>query len=402
MEKLYWVWLQTALGCGNAAADFIVKQELSPKQLYNSSEEELCTLNCLTPGLVKKLKQTSLARAEKIIRQCEALEIWLMTPDDLDYPQRLKNIYQVPLVLYGLGRRDVLSKDLLITMVGSRRATVVGTQSAYDLAQDLVQYGFGVVSGMALGIDSCCHQGALDMGGDTIGVAGCGLNYDYPNGNQALRRRIASEGAIISEYPPGEKPLPNHFPVRNRIVSGLSLGTVVVEASAKSGTLITANLALDQGRDVFALPTDIYNSNGQGNLRLIGQGATVVLSAETIVEEYSALYGDRMSKTIESRLNLRKQGKQQEKPEKTAVPSTKTNTKEKETPKQQEREKETAVPEGLSPVEQKILACLGEKTLHIEEICERCGMDMQETLVILSELEIDGLIRAYPGKQFGR
>ncbi len=386
MEKLYWIWLQTVLGCGNALADVIVKQQLSPGRLYHSTEEELAALDCLSAGLIKKMKSTPLDQAERILRQCESLKIWVMVPTDPDYPQRLKHIYQVPLVLYGVGDRSLLDRDLLLTMVGSRGATDSAKNAAYELAQDLVQYGFGIVSGMALGIDSRCHEGALDMGGVTIGVAGCGLNISYPSGNVELRRRIGRNGAIISEYPPGVEPKPYHFPVRNRIVSGLSLGTIVVEAPEKSGTLITAELALQQGRDVFVLPTDLYNTKGQGNLQLIGQGATVLTSAQTVAEEYSMLYGDRMSKTIKSRLTLHQS-------------EIKPSTGDKEPPKELAP---SPIPQDMDPAMVQILHCLEGKTLRVEEIAAICGMEMQETLILLSELEIDGHVKAYAGKKFGR
>ncbi len=392
MKKLYWIWLQCALGVGNAAGDTIVKQGLSPESLYFSSEQELIRLDFLPEGLIRKLKACPIQKAEKILRQCEALKIWILCPDDEDYPRRLKHIYQIPLVLYGIGNRSLLGKELLLTMVGTRNATAHGCKAARDLAQDLVQYGFGIVSGLALGIDSCSHEGALAQGGITIGVAGCGLDINYPTGNQELRRSIAKQGAIISEYPPGWGPRPGNFPIRNRILSGLSLGTIVVEASTRSGSLITADLALQQGRDVFALPTDIYNKSGSGNLRLLGDGATLVLSAETIAEEYSALYGDTMSKTIESRILLHREE---------ASPSIK---KEEALPEESGPASSAVqpIPADLDEASAKVAACLEDKKLRAEEISLACHLTMQETLAILTELEIEGLIRAYPGKQFGR
>lgn len=249
-----------------------------------------------------------------------------------------------------------------------------------------------------MGIDSCCHQGALDAKGITIGVAGCGLDVQYPAGNVELRRCIGRNGVIITEYPPGTEPRGAHFPVRNRILSGLSLGTVVVEAGARSGALRTVDHALEQGKDVFVLPTDLYNPLGQGNLRLLAQGATLVLSPEHIVEEYSALYGDTMSKTIESRMVLERNYDR---------PAAKASSRKE---KKQERSEERAqaqatlqpLPLDLEPKKQELLRCLEGKTLRAEELALLCNMDMQETLVHLSELEIDGLVKAYPGKQFGR
>ncbi len=377
MDKLYWIWLQCALGVGSAAGDIIVKEGLSPEALYFSTERKLQEQNILPDGLIRKLKSCDIRNAEKILRQCEALKIWIMCPEDEDYPEKLRHIYQIPLVLYGIGDRSLLNREGLITMVGTRKATVLGSNAARDLAKGLVSHGFGVVSGMALGIDSYSHQGALEAEGITIGVAGCGLDVNYPNGNVELRRAIARRGAIISEFAPGTEPRPHNFPIRNRILSGLSLGTVVVEASIKSGSLITADLALQQGRDVFALPTDIYNKSGGGNLQLIGQGATLVLSAETIVEEYSRSFGDTLSTEI-------------------LLPC------EQETKPFPVEEAAPEIPSDLDESSQAILHVLERDKLRAEEIALACKLPMQETLALLSELEIEGLIKAYSGKQFGR
>ncbi len=397
MDKVYWIWLQCALGCGSAVADLIVRQGMDPSQLYHSSEEELLKLSCFTEATVRKLKQVPLTVAEEILHRCEEKHIWVLVPTDEDYPERLKHIYQVPLALYGIGNGALLNQTLLVTMVGTRHASTNGIRVAGDLAHDLAQYGFGIVSGMALGIDSAAHQGALDAGGLTIGVAGCGLDISYPNGNVELRRMIARKGVMITEYSPGTEVRGGHFPVRNRILAGLSLGTIVVEAPKGSGSLITADLALEQGRDVFALPSDLYNRNGAGNLQLLRQGATIVLSPESVVEEYSALYGDRMKTTIHSRMSVQKGHK--------PVVENKEPVKEKEA-----LQKETAsaapviqlIPEDLEPRKREILEKLTEKPLHAEELAVLCGMELYELLAELSELEIDGLVKAYPGKQFGR
>lgn len=404
MEALYWVWLQQVLGYGSAVGDLILQQGLSPKDLYHASAAELEEEGTLPEGLIRKLKGTSLSQAEKILRHCEALHIWLMTPEDEDYPPRLRQIYQVPLVLYGVGQRSFLSKELLITMVGARKATKLGGQSAYDLAQDLVQYGFGVVSGLAMGIDSCAHQGALDQGGLTIGVTGCGLTVDYPKGNLELRRRIGKKGVIVGEYPPDYGVHPSNFPVRNRILSGLSLGTVVVEASAKSGTLITADLALQQGRDVFALPTDLYNHNGAGNLKLIGQGAIPVLSSQTIAEEYSTLYGDKLNSHIQSRVQLRRQ-EASETPVLDAVVARQEPPPAPKEPKAEAAEVKPLpeeAPADLEPQAQSLWKALGKEPRRVEELAADCGLELPQTLQLLTELELEGLCKAYPGKRFSR
>lgn len=401
MDHLYWIWLQQALGCGSAVADAIVRRGIEPSTLYQADEEELAHYDFLSPTTVEKLKRTPISSAENILKICQKKKIWILTPPDADYPDRLRHIYQVPLVLYGVGDGSLLSKQLLITMVGSRTHSKNGARAAHDLAFDLVNYGFGIVSGLAMGIDSCCHQGALDAKGSTIGVAGCGLDVQYPTGNVELRRCIGRKGAIITEYPPGAEPKGSHFPVRNRILSGLSLGTVVVEAGAGSGVFRTVDHALEQGRDVFALPTDLYNPLGQGNLRLLAQGATLVLSPEDIVEEYSALYGDTMSKTIESRIALERND------DEPAVRVAAKREKKQESVVEVEEQAQVQtllqpIPHDLEPSKRQLLQYLEGKTLRAEELALLCKMDMQETLVHLSELEIDGLVKAYPGKQFGR
>ena len=397
MNKVYWIWLQCALGCGSAVADLIVKQNMDPKQLYHSSEDELLQLSFFTSAIVRKLKQTPLKEAEDILSRCEEKHIWILVPTDEDYPERLKHIYQVPLVLYGIGNGSLLNETLLITMVGTRHASPNGVRISGDLAYDLTQYGFGIVSGMAMGIDSAAHQGALDAGGLTIGVAGCGLDVSYPSANVELRRNIARKGVMITEFPPGTEVRGSNFPVRNRILAGLSLGTVVVEAPKGSGSLITADLALEQGRDVFALPTDLYNRNGAGNLLLLRQGATLVLSPESVVEEYSALYGDKMKTTIHSRMSIQKGHKTMEEhkqtvKEKKVIPTGSAPV----VPELQ------PIPDDLESHKREILEKLTEKPLHAEELAMLCGMELYELLAELSELEIDGLVKAYPGKQFGR
>lgn len=392
MEKCYWIWLQEALGCASAAADPIVQQKLDPKQLFEADEETLLQYDFLTPALVHKMKNTTLSVAETILEKCRKKKIWLLTPDDDAYPQRLKELYQVPLVLYGTGKQELLNQSCLLTMVGSRRHSENGGRIAHDLAAELTHYGFGIVSGLAVGIDSCCHSGALDAGGVTIGVAGCGLNVQYPKENVELRRRVARNGVIITEYPPDSQPLPGHFPVRNRILSGLSLGTVVVEARANSGALRTVDHALEQGKDVFVLPVDWYNTQGKGNLRLLEQGATLALSPESIVEEYSALCGD-----------ILKEREQETQGTVSPAPLMKKEKNPAPLPSQEGSLSSAAPPApALSEEKKQLLSCLTGKTLRVEELAQLCGIEMQETLVYLSELEIDGLVKAYPGKQFGR
>lgn len=205
---------------------------------------------------------------------------------DSDYPEALKEIYDPPAVLYCAGRRELLQNTNTLAMVGSRNPSEYGKKCAYSLAKDLTSLSYCIVSGFAMGIDATAHLGALDGGGETIAILGAGLDLNYPVVNQNLRKRMEDEGLVISEFPYGTPALAHHFPQRNRIISGLSQGVLVVEAALNSGSLITAKLALDQNRDVFAVPGDIFKGKSQGGNQLIRDGANLITSAHDIYRFY--------------------------------------------------------------------------------------------------------------------
>jgi DNA processing protein len=215
-------------------------------------------------------------------------------PDDPEYPQPLKEIADPPPVLYVQGRVELLN-SLCLAMVGSRAATAYGKRSSFVLAQALAAAGVTVVSGLASGIDSEAHRGALSIQGPTIGVLGCGLDVVYPRQNGGLYDQIRKEGLLVSEYPLGTKPDGFRFPARNRIIAGLSKGVVVVEAARKSGSLITAEMALDEGRDVFAVPGQIDSFKSGGTHWLLQQGAKLVQSAEDILVEFDCAMEETVS-----------------------------------------------------------------------------------------------------------
>lgn len=219
---------------------------------------------------------------EAAVARIGQLGVKVIARHDPAYPPRLGEIAGAPSLLYALGDTALLGTRG-VAVVGTRRATPYGRQAAARLAGDLATAGVTIVSGMAVGIDGVAHRAALDAGGATVAVLGCGLDVPYPPQNRSLRAEIARRGAIISEYPPGTPPDPGNFPARNRIVSGLTLATIVVEASVKSGALITARYALDQGRDVFAVPGSIFDSGHAGANALLAAGAGVAISADEIL-----------------------------------------------------------------------------------------------------------------------
>ncbi|WP_111498427.1 DNA-processing protein DprA [Marinobacter bohaiensis] len=305
--------------------------------------------------------QPTLARAMAAWQRCEALNIQRLHWADPDYPALLRETHGAPPLLYLAGQRDVLSRPQL-AMVGSRKATRAGLEHARQFARALTERGFVVTSGMALGIDGAAHQGALDANGATIGVLGTGIDVPYPAAHRALARAIPERGALLSEYPPGTRARAGHFPRRNRLISGLSQGTLVVEANLKSGSLITARLALEQGREVFAIPGAINNPQVRGCHRLIRQGATLVETVDDIEEELAS-WGPPSTGPADSSAE--------------ASPPP--------------------IPEHLGAREQQILRALEFETCSTDALCERTGLTADVLMQSILMLELEGLILTVPG-----
>ncbi|WCK52911.1 DNA-processing protein DprA [Aneurinibacillus sp. Ricciae_BoGa-3] len=251
-----------------------------------SNIQEALQVSAELADLIKN--QFSLEAAKRKYAYCRERNIHILTRKDERYPGCLSEIPDPPELLYAIGNLELLNKDKL-SIVGTRTPTVYGKNVACSLAQEIADRGIPVVSGLARGIDSQAHKGALEAGGLTIGVLGCAIDQIYPNENKALFARVKEYGLLLSEYPPGTAFNKGYFPERNRIISGLSLGTIVVEAASRSGSLITADMAMEQGRDVFAIPGPIHSPKSAGCHYLIQQGAKLVHSIQDIIEEYPHL-----------------------------------------------------------------------------------------------------------------
>jgi len=280
---------------------------------------------------------------------------------DAEYPARLRAIADPPPLLYVKGAMAA-TDERAMAIVGSRSASDYGRRMARDLARGLVSYGFTVVSGMARGIDGAAHETALHSGGRTIAVLGSGIERAYPAEHDRLYQRIAEQGAVISELPIGSKPMAFNFPARNRLISGLSLGVVVVEATEKSGSLITASLAIDQGREVFAVPGEVGSSRSRGAHRLIRQGAKLVETVDDIIEEIAPQLVRRTGIAIKNETRR--------------------------------------LPQDRNGSEQKIFAMLQERSLQVDEIIERSGLVAAQVLGILLDLELQGYLKQLPGKVY--
>ena len=394
---LYWIWMSCGLGAGAGCLDLVTYYEWNPYEIYASSFNELFRLDVITKRQLEKLKAYSLEDAQKIYDTAISNGWTVVTPSSEYYPERLLTLQNLPLVLYVDGNPEVLKNELSISVVGARKASDYGKSVARALSSTMAETGFTIVSGGALGIDSAAHQGALDAEKSTICVLGCGLGTNYLMENEPLRREIVRNGAIITEFPPYASATRVTFPLRNRIISGISLGTIVVEAGERSGSLITARLALEQGKDVFAVPGDLVSSSFLGTNNLIRNGATPVFSPNDILESYYSRFFDKLGsiKPFPNDEILRRTQKY----------LTETNTKKNQvTEIKKQTEKPITVkkdaPDYLTDNAKKVYDFLSVEPKHIDEIIIGCGLTTENTLSAVTELEIYGLIQQLSGRRY--
>jgi DNA processing protein len=288
-DRFYWAALQIALQLGPRSLLHLYRFFNSGEAVFMASDKVLTNVPRLSPQVADRIIR--FRKGIDTVKIAESLldkGIKVTMLGESDYPFALAHIVDPPAILYTKG--GLPDPELpLMAVVGSRRATPYGKAVTRKLARDLVQAGWGVVSGMARGIDTAAHEGALDGNGYTMAVFGCGLNICYPRENRRLRDTIQEKGCLLSEFPPDTPPQSKNFPIRNRIISGCTLGTLVVEAGEKSGALITADFALEQGRDVFAVPGPVTSNYSRGTHKLLKQGAKLVETVDDILDEFSYL-----------------------------------------------------------------------------------------------------------------
>ena len=321
------------------------------------------------------LKQPAWNLVENDLIWAEQKENFLIGCSDQNYPQLVKQQHTYPTILYVKGNPQLLT-DIQIAMVGSRTPTPTATENAYQFAHYLAQNGMVITSGLALGIDASSHQGALQANGKTIAVAGTGIDRVYPASHKDLAHKIVENGAIVSEFPLGTAPLRQNFPKRNQIISGLSVGTLVVEAALKSGSLITARIAMEQGREVFAIPGSIHNPLAKGCHYLIKQGAKLVESAEDIIEEITPLsYASSIlqQKIQKKEHNNKIENEQQPSLQKKLIDST------------------------LPKDQQLLLKHLDDNPITIDQLQKRCQIAIDDVNSLVVLLEIQGYIQSLPG-----
>ena len=369
---LEWLALSLTPGLGTTKSRKLVEHFGSVEQVFRASLTELEStgIQAVSAQSLATGKSAELAREE--MARASAAGVTVVSMDDPAYPSRLKEIYDPPLILYVQGDAEVLTKPG-IAMVGTRHPTPYGSGMAERLACDLAVQGLVIISGMARGVDTASHRGAITAKGKTIAVFGTGVDVIYPKENSRLSEQIlALGGALISEFPLGTFAAPQNFPIRNRIISGMSFGVLVVEAAEYSGTRITARCALEQNRDVFAVPGNVTNKNSWGPNTLIKQGAKLVATWEDVWEDLPA----------DVRLALTRQA----------------------SPESQSSSPASLFPdEGLPPHEKRILSLLkADESTHIDVLVEKLESQMSssEIFAALFELELTGKVRQMPGKNF--
>jgi DNA processing protein len=361
-RRVYWVALNLVLADYLRPLQKIMDHFGAPEAVFTASQTDLEALGLERDRAQRLASPSLLDEAARVLAAVEKAGFTLLTRDMPAYPALLREIFDPPFVLYVAGNPDVLSEPA-VAVVGARRPTPLGRAVAERLAKDLATGGLVVVSGLAVGIDSLAHWGALQAG-RTIAVLGSGFDEIYPKENKGLFRKIAESGAVVSEFPPAAKPLAYRFPLRNRVISGLATAVVVVEATRRSGSLITARLALEQNREVMAVPGNITSSLSAGTNWLIKTGAKLVETWEDVVEEFPSPLREKLLSS--------------------------------------KKEERADAPE-ISPEEKRILDVLKTDELtHIDELVETTDVSVSEMLAGLLGLELKGLVRQAPGKCFQR
>lgn len=392
----YWVWLQTALGSG-ARTDEILAYFETPERLYLAGSNEWRLSGLFTEKRIEALRRTTPSETNNILRECNSKGYTIITPDSAVYPKRFRQLPDMPLVIYGLGDCSVINDELSIGIVGTRDASPYGIETAQKLSYRLAQAGATIVSGGALGIDSEAHAGAMLAKGHTMAFLGCGLSCDYLKENAPLRRAITRYGAVFSECQPFATPSRQSFPIRNRLISGASLGVLVVEAGVKSGSLITAKRAMEQGKDLFAVPGDIVRTSFDGANHLIQNGAKPVFSAADILCEYVGEYGHLINMDIARQSVADVDYVEYRKGNKSAKNVTAQQTEEKSG---EEAPKKNQLDESVSPEARSVYGVLSESPVHIDDIVRATGLKMNIVLSSLTELEFNGVCELTSGKKY--
>ena len=413
---VHWIWLATRPGLNDLAKAAVVRYFQDPEDAYYADPETYTQIEGLTTEAAAGLQDKDLGEAQKILETCENQNISILTYRDAMYPNRLKNIADPPVVLYYKGKLPEFDALPVIAVVGTRKATPYGLKTAKNMGAQIARCGGLVLSGLATGIDAMAMRGALSAGKSVVGLMGCGVDVVYPAYNRSLLLDTQRYGCLISEFPPGTPPYKWNFPKRNRVLSGLSCGVLVVEAPKISGALITASRAADQGRDVFVIPGNVDVAACAGSNELLRDGAIAVSTGWDILSEYRALFP---GKVREDRLPamqtlypdeeaaLKAVERSGEKvAQKTSFPKNKGSTRHKndkkvidngaQEPYSDLKEKKDPA---LTPDERTLLTLLQRGEQLVDDMIAESGLTSGVVLSTLTLLEVKGCIRRLPGRR---
>ena len=405
------LWLVMVFGAGSPRIWKALHRYGSPQKAVEvlQKPESDAALH-LPEHTLRRIRQTGEAQVEEMLAQCEKLRLSILWYGDEAYPPQLLSIVNPPVLLFYQGDSSLLQEHLLLTIVGTRNPSPYSLQVEKTICHDLVQMGFVPVTGYAVGIDITANRCALEADKPSIALMGCGLDVAYPQPHANLKYEIARRGLILSEFLPGTSPAPSNFPLRNRVLSGLSMGTFVIQAPARSGALITAENAMEQGRDVFCIPpADIFDKRYMGVIKYLRDGAIPVFDSRDIVYEYytshahmigaSALYDETREKSESSVMTLgesdavQQPGRRKQRPPEPKIP--------------EETEPDPAIDpmpeEELEGLAGEILSLLQrQRVMHMDQIAAELEVSMEELTTTLTELELYGKLERLPGKQFRR
>ena len=389
----HWIWLSQLDGIGTVTARHLLDHFITAEALYNAEESAYTDSGLVSPADIKKLMNKDLLPANKVLASCVETGCRILTIHSRRYPDYLKNIYGPPLVLYCKGTLPHIDDEVVVAVVGTRKCTPYGLTAAESIGYRLSSNGIVVATGLARGIDSAATRGALRGDKPVIGVIGTGIDVIYPPENRALYEDVAANGIIISEYPPGTHPSKCNFPMRNRILGGISKGVTVIEAPEKSGALITARLALDHGRDVFSLPGNVDAFTCVGSNQLLQEGASAILSADDILKEYAKSYPGKVTEAVRNEPYI---PDDTEMPPLIEMPRSKKvidNTPEVDYIDNVRKRFVFDMLIGRLDGDEKLVAeAIGEQTRHVDDIIVRSGLHAQQVLTALTMLEINGFV----------
>lgn len=388
----YWLWLAELPGLNNQSRLALLRHFGSPEDVFFADRAELRLAEGVTGDQAELALNRDLSAAEEILADCGRLGLRVLTLQDAEYPRRLRSIYDPPFLLYVKGRLPAFDEEAAIAAVGTRECTPYGVASAERLGQELSACGGLVVTGLAKGVDSAAARGALRAGGRVVGVTGNGLDVYYPHESRELYDDVAAVGTLISEYPPGTEPDGHHFPVRNRIMSGLSVAALVIEAPERSGALITARLALDQGRDVYAVPGPIDAPASAGCNRLIRDGAGLAACGWDILRDYQERFPEKLH-PLEGAWTP-SFARPRRRPEAPPAPPPVKAAEEKLPVLETER---------LTDDQISLLRVLDPETpIQVDELIQATGVPARRVSSALTLLEIDGHVLQHSGKRYTR